>query len=108
MVTATYYQKAAMRTANPGCKVLSNAALGLAGEAGEVADIVKKHLYQGHDLDKEKVVKELGDCMWYIALMCDCIDVSLDDVMVENIKKLMDRYPDGFDSSKSINRATES
>lgn len=61
-MTINEYQKAAMRTANPGvCDQLPNVALGLCGESGEIADMVKKAEYQGHELDKEHIAKELGD-----------------------------------------------
>ena len=103
-MTGTDYQRAAMRTANVECKLLSNCGLGLTGEAGEVADEIKKFLFHGHPLNTEKVVKELGDVMWYIALTCDVLHLSLDDVMRLNVEKLLKRYPDGFDSDKSLHR----
>lgn len=66
------YQAEAMKTANSDKltlnEMLTNAALGLNGEAGEFADLVKKHLFQGHCLDREKLIKELGDCLWYVSL----------------------------------------
>lgn len=104
-MTGTDYQRAAMRTANAECKCLTCAALGLTGEAGEVADEIKKFLFHGHPLNTEKVVKELGDVMWYVALTCDVLHVSLDDVMRLNVEKLLKRYPDGFDADKSLHRA---
>jgi len=104
-MTGNEYQKLAMRTANPECKELSNVGLGLAGEAGECADEIKKHLYHGHPLDREKLLKELGDLMWYIALGCTVLDAQLDDVMETNIRKLMARYPHGFDMVHSLHRA---
>lgn len=104
-MTGTDYQRAAMRTANVECKLLGNCGLGLTGEAGEVADEIKKFLFHGHPLNTEKVVKELGDVMWYVALTCDVLHVSLDDVMRLNVEKLLKRYPDGFDAEKSLHRA---
>lgn len=103
-MTGNEYQRLAMRTATSKCRDMANAALGLTGEAGEVADEIKKFLFQGHPLNTEKVVKELGDVMWYVALTCDVLHVSLDDVMRLNVEKLMKRYPDGFDSNKSLHR----
>lgn len=103
-MNANEYQRKAMRTATHKCYDLANAALGLTGEAGEVADIIKKHLYQGHDLYPSEVIEELGDVLWYVALTCDVLHVSLDDVMRLNVEKLMKRYPDGFDSNKSLHR----
>lgn len=98
------YQKLAMRTANPECKTLSNVGLGLAGEAGEVADLIKKHLHHGHELNKFRVAKELGDVTWYIALACEVIGISFESVMQLNIDKLKMRYPNGFNCEESINR----
>lgn len=101
------YQKLAMKTLNPKIpkdEVLINGVMGLCGESGEVIDLVKKHLYQGHELDKEKISKELGDVMWYIAEICEALNISLDEVMQGNIDKLQKRFKDGFTVSKSINR----
>jgi NTP pyrophosphatase (non-canonical NTP hydrolase) len=81
------------------------AALGLCGESGEVADMVKKHVAQGHELDRDKLIKELGDVLWYIALASSCIGVDLDDVAEANKVKLRARYPNGFDAELSRNRA---
>lgn len=105
---ADSYQKAALRTKNPDLteiEQLQNGLMGLNGEAGEAIDILKKHLFQGHDLDKEHIAKELGDCLWYIALAADAIDYDLSEIMFNNIDKLRKRYPEGFDSELSVNRA---
>ena len=83
---------------------LANAALGLAGEAGEVADHIKKHLFHTFPLDQSEVVKELGDCLWYVAAMCTTLGLSMDDVAATNIDKLRRRYPDGFSGEASRNR----
>lgn len=101
---ANEYQRLAMRTATHKCYDLANAALGLTGEAGEVADIIKKHLYQGHGLCPDEVIEELGDVIWYVALMADCFNVTLGFVMQQNITKLKARYPEGFDPVRSVNR----
>ena len=103
-MNANEYQRKAMRTATHKCYDLANAALGLTGEAGEVADIIKKHLYQGHDLYPSEVIEELGDVLWYVALMADYFNVTLGFVMQQNITKLKARYPDGFDPARSVNR----
>lgn len=108
---ANDYQKAAMRTQNPevrGEKLLLNGVLGLAGETGEFADMVKKHLFQGHPLDQEKLVLELGDICYYVAIAATALGVDLGIVMRLNNKKLADRYPNGFEASKSINRKENS
>lgn len=102
------YQKQARRTQNPdvrGIKALNNAALGLTGEAGEVADLIKKHIFHGHELDQNKIVNELGDILWYVCQAADALQVSLETIAKANITKLRHRYPEGFDSEKSKNRA---
>ena len=106
-MTINEYQKLAMTTLNPDLDkkdVLINGVMGLCGESGEVIDIVKKHLAQGHELDKEKIIKELGDVAWYMAEIATVLDVELEDVLVQNIEKLKQRYPEGFSTEKSVNR----
>lgn len=80
------------------------AAMGLAGEAGEVVDLLKKHLYHGHSLDRDKLTKELGDCLWYLAVLAHLNGVDLADVAAANVVKLRARYPDGFSEERSRNR----
>ena len=109
-MTANEYQKLAMTTLNPNLTkqdVLINAVMGLCGESGEAIDLVKKHLHQGHPLDREKLVKELGDIAWYLAETAYALDVELDDVLEQNIAKLRARYPEGFDTDRSIHRKDE-
>lgn len=109
-MTGNEYQKMAMTTLNPALKkqdVLINGVMGLCGESGEVIDLVKKHLHQGHALDREKVLRELGDVCWYIAEIATALDAELDDVLEMNIQKLRSRYPQGFDAQKSICRKEE-
>ena len=106
-MTINEYQKLAMTTLNPELSrkdVLINGVMGLCGEAGEAIDIVKKHLHQGHKLDKDKLVKELGDIAWYLAETATALDVSLEDVLERNIEKLKARYPEGFSTERSVNR----
>ena len=105
-MTVNEYHGLAMRTA-PKLDVdpmLIDAVLGLTREAGEVADLVKKAYYQGHDLDLEAIMKELGDVAWYIALACQALGVGMEEVLKMNIEKLENRYPYGFDASMSRNR----
>lgn len=83
---------------------LANYALGLVCEAGEVGDIIKKVVFHGHSEDRDELVKELGDTLWYLANLCTIMDVSLEEVAVKNIDKLMKRYPNGFNKADSINR----
>ena len=106
-MTINEYQKLAMTTLNPELShkdVLINGVMGLCGESGEAIDIVKKWLAQGHELDKEKLAKELGDICWYLAETATALDLSLEDIMIANIEKLKRRYPEGFDSNRSIHR----
>lgn len=103
-MTGNEYQAQAMRTAKPECRSLANAGLGLAGEAGEVADEIKKHLFHKHPLNREKLIKEAGDVAWYLALLCEILNTTLDEVFKTNVDKLLERYPDGFDPERSRNR----
>lgn len=106
-MTVNEYQKMALITLNPALgkqDVLINGVMGLCGESGEAIDIVKKHLAQGHPLDREGLIKELGDVAWYLAETAYALDVSLDEVFQRNIDKLKARYPEGFDASRSVER----
>ena len=106
-MTGNEYQRLAMTTLNPDLTkkdVLINGVMGLCGESGEAIDIVKKHLHQGHELDKEKLLKELGDIAWYLAETAYALDIALDEVFEGNIAKLKARYPQGFDTEKSVHR----
>lgn len=84
--------------------MILNGVLGLAGECGECCDIVKKNRFQGHELDKEHLLDELGDVMWYIAETCSGLGVSLEECAQYNLDKLHARYPHGFSKNDSINR----
>ena len=106
-MTVNEYQKLAMTTLNPALDkkdVLINGVMGLCGEAGEVIDVVKKWLAQGHELNREKILAELGDVAWYLAEVAYALDTPLEDVLKGNIEKLKRRYPEGFEAEKSINR----
>lgn len=108
-MTINEYQTAAMRTSSKDIlpsEHLMNGALGLAGESGEVADIVKKVFMQGHPMDREHLAKELGDVCWYIAETATAIGYDLETIMQMNIDKLLARYPDGFSTEKSQHRET--
>ena len=107
-MTVNEYQSLALTTLNPRLDkkdMLINGVMGLCGESGEAIDIVKKWLAQGHDLDKEKLAKELGDIAWYLAETATALELSLEDIFEANIEKLRRRYPQGFDVQKSIHRA---
>ena len=101
------YQKAAMATLNLALDkkdVLINSVMGLCGESGEAIDIVKKWLMQGHELDKEHLIRELGDVAWYLAKAATALDVPLEVVFQGNLDKLRQRFPNGFDVGASVNR----
>ncbi len=88
--------------------MLTNAMLGICGEAGECADLVKKHLYQSHDLDKAHMAKELGDVAWYLAEAAEAIGYNLETIFQMNIDKLKARYPEGhFDADRSLRRKAD-
>ncbi|UTH13308.1 nucleoside triphosphate pyrophosphohydrolase family protein [Macrococcus equipercicus] len=101
------YQELAGRTHNKSLtqtESLTNYALGLTGEAGEVADQIKKHVFHGHQLDRDELKKELGDVLWYIANLAAVNGIELAEVAELNINKLKKRYPEGFSQADSINR----
>ena len=100
------YQHQAMRTAKPmePADDLMHAALGLAGEAGEFADAIKKHLVYGRELDRENAIEELGDVLWFVALGCATLGVSMSDVAQKNIDKLRKRYPEKYEDALAHRR----
>ncbi len=106
------YQELALRTASKESLVdaptmLNAAALGLNGEAGEIADHIKKVMFHGHPLDgatRDKIAKEIGDILWYCALAARGIGLGLSEVATMNVEKLKKRYPEGFSSERSLSR----
>ena len=103
------YTHAVERTAGQGPtdtdpRRLANFGMGLAGEAGEVCDALKKVVFHDHPLDKDKLIEELGDVLWYVAALAATIDVPLEVIARRNAKKLEERYPAGFDPLRSRNR----
>ena len=104
-MTGSEYQRLAMRTCNLNDThdMLYHAIFGLTSEAGEVSGIMQKH-YQGHFVSIVHLLKELGDCLWMIAEACEALGYSMDDIMEMNIEKLIERYPDGFDTERSLHR----
>lgn len=122
---ASEYQKKAMRTNDgmSGARMMSlftdlmgdeshnidlfgvmNGCLGLAGESGETLDMIKKWAFHEKPLDIEHFKKELGDVLWYVAMICESFGFDMDEIMQMNIDKLEARYPDGFDTDRSNNR----
>lgn len=104
------YQELAKRTANDGNEKkykMANYSMGLSGEAGEVTDYLKKVVFHGHSMDREKLKDELGDVLWYLSNLAELMDIDLDEVASHNIDKLKKRYPDGFSEEKSRSRDEE-
>ena len=109
-MTFEEYQRLAQRTSSGKLQLIEkieNGLMGLNGEAGEAIDVLKKHKFQGHRLDRNKIIEELGDVLWYIAETCEGLGVPMEKVASFNIEKLKNRYPDGFSSERSINRKKE-
>ena len=121
-MTGNEYQELAMRTndgkaidrlafvitANEGNRDVAgllNGCLGLAGEAGELLDMFKKWIFHNKQLDRDHAKKELGDVMWYVAMICHSMGWNLDEILQMNVDKLKARYPEGFDTEKSNHRA---
>lgn len=100
------YQRLSRRTLPTGNRLdnLSNYALGICGESGEVADELKKVIYHGHDLDAEKIKGELGDVLHYVAGIATFLEIDLNDIAHSNINKLKERFPNGFTTEDSIRR----
>jgi len=112
-MTINEYQQLALRTeSDPENQLrlltqgrLLQGLMGLNGEAGECIDILKKHLFQQHEFDREHLAKELGDVMWYLAVSADALGYSLHEICKMNIEKLKSRYPEGhFDAEHSRHR----
>lgn len=118
-MTGNEYKEAAMRTydgksnlklfeeivKDDSTGVIINACLGLSGEVGEFNDMIKKWIFHESELDELHAKKELGDILWYVALMCEAFGWDFDEIFTRNILKLKKRYPDGFDKERSEHRA---
>lgn len=100
------YQVFARRTQNhelTGDERIQHALCGLSSEVGEIASIYQKR-FQGHPVDEATVADEMGDVLWFLSELADCLCVHLGSVAQHNVSKLLKRYPDGFDSDRSVNR----
>lgn len=100
------YREDVLRTAaaNSNVDSLTFCAMGLAGECGEVVDVIKKHVYHNVPLNKDKLIEELGDVRWYFEVLCNRLGTTMEDIERLNIEKLKKRYPDGFTTQASIER----
>ncbi len=119
-MTANQYQELAMRTNDghmterlmkakpefPNADIggIFEGCLGLSGEVGELTDIIKKWVFHEKPLDEVHAQKELGDVLWYAALICESFGWTMEDVMNRNIEKLKSRYPNGFTPERANNR----
>jgi NTP pyrophosphatase (non-canonical NTP hydrolase) len=106
-ITIEEYQGEATRTRNTDLdfnESIIQDILGLSGEIGEVIDEVKKIVYHGHQYDKKRLANELGDVLWYLSDTATTLGLSMNEIAITNIEKLKRRYPEGFESEKSINR----
>jgi len=96
------------RAKAPDPVFLPGLGLGLTGEAGEVADLLKKVLIHGHDFNREKFIEELGDVVWYVSALAKAKSIPLIEIFKKNLLKLNTRYPNGFSTRESIERKDES
>ena len=90
------YQNAAKRTLYGNEQVLTNCALGLSGESGQVVDLVKNYTFRGRKLDRQQLIHEMGDVLWYLSQIAEWADIPFDEVAKTNINELNKRYPQGF------------
>lgn len=103
------YQKDCMRTIvgmkrNSVSPLLEMGIEGMNGEAGEAMELLKKHKWQGHELDEVHLAKELGDVLYYVAVAAAGLGLTLDEIMLLNIAKRKERYPDTFKAERSLHR----
>jgi NTP pyrophosphatase (non-canonical NTP hydrolase) len=91
---------------SPALPIL-NYSLGLAGESGETVDLIKKFVFHNHDVNHEKLIRELGDVLWYVSALSTSFGYKLEDVAKINVEKLIRRYPNGFKAEDSVSRGDE-
>ena len=94
------YQEKANRTLYGDEQVLTNCALGLAGEAGQLIYLIKDYTFKGKKLDQEKMIHEMGDVLWYLSQIAQWADIPFDEVAKNNIETLNKRYPHGYSPTK--------
>lgn len=108
-MTFNEYQRGVMRTVSDIAKatpenMLFNGVLGASGEAGELADLLKKELFQEHPHDRDHYIKECGDVLYYLGMIAEALGTTLEKIALVNNRKLWERYPDGFSVDKSLHR----
>lgn len=101
------YAPAASRMIDGTIPQLLHAGMGMATEAGEFVDALKKHIYYGKPLDRTNLKEEIGDLLWYAALACDHLGYDLESAMEDNIAKLRIRFPEKFTEEKAVSRDTQ-
>ena len=104
--TLKEYQDEAARTIDadlPKYDMVYHALFGMCSEVGELHALYQK-IYQGHEREVEHAKKEVGDILWFIAEYCTAMGWNLDEIATMNIKKLRNRYPEGFDPDRSLHR----
>lgn len=94
------YQAAANRTLYGTEQVLTNCALGLAGESGQLIDLIKNYTFRGKELNREQLIHEMGDVLWYLSQIAQWADIPFEEVAQNNIATLNKRYPNGFSPLK--------
>jgi NTP pyrophosphatase (non-canonical NTP hydrolase) len=110
MKTFSEYQQQAQRSMNTKPSLSERkllGALGLTGEAGEVANVIRKIEGYGYASEVEKLVEELGDVLWSLSNVATLYGLDLAEIAESNIKKLLIRYPNGFDASRSMQENDE-
>ena len=95
------YQSLANRTLYGSEQVLTNCALGLASETGEVLEVIQTYTFENHQLNRDELVKEMGDVLWYLSQIAEWADISFDEVAATNIEMLKSRYPDSYKISSN-------
>ena len=103
-VESAYHKAYSIRPVKYDIGGILNACLGLPGEVGEVCDTVKKAIFHGHSINMEDLKKEIGDVMWYLAMICDSFGFDIEEIAKMNIDKLKERYPEGFSEYASQHR----
>ncbi|KRO18318.1 nucleoside triphosphate pyrophosphohydrolase family protein [Lacticaseibacillus saniviri] len=87
------YQQLANRTLTGNEQVLTNLSLGLASDSGQVIDLIKKYTFQGQELNRDELTRELGDTLWYLSQIALWADIPFEEVAQVNIDQLAKRYP---------------
>lgn len=105
-MTLKDYQTKCLRTFNKKDLLtdMLHMSLGMVTEASEIADVMKKHIAYGREIDIVNIKEELGDLLWFIMGMCETINLDVEDVMQTNINKLAVRYPEKYTDELALNR----